>query len=194
MSLTNAEKQELWRERDQMVLTAPVAAIAGQFAAMADQNKLHKIARQLAAMADQNKLHEIARRIDEHLAKTRAASEQRKRQVAATPSEGMVELLHEVLSLRRKVSALERQVAAANLKQPVAGPSEEVAKLRAQNRELKARLRAVAEAKEGTVIMAAEDRREVLRCLHPDLARDSAEQRRLTKAFQIFNALPIHEI
>jgi hypothetical protein len=159
---------------------------------MADQNKL--FARQLAAMADQNKLYEIARRIDEHLAKTRAAFEQRKRQVAAAPSEGVLALLHEVVSLRRKVSALERQAAAANPEQPVAGPSEEVAKLRAQNRELKARLRAVSDAKQGTVFIAAADRREVLRCLHPDRARDPAEQRRLTKAFQIFNALPIHEI
>jgi hypothetical protein len=105
MPLTNAEKQERWRKRNQLVLTAPAAAIA----------------RQLAAMADQNKLYEIARRIDEHLAKTRAAFEQRKRQVAAAPSEGVLALLHEVVSLRRKVSALERQAAAANPEQPVAG-------------------------------------------------------------------------
>jgi hypothetical protein len=124
MPLTNAEKQERWRKRNQLVLTAPAAAIVRQLAAMADQNKLYEIARQLAAMADQNKLYEIARRIDEHLAKTRAAFEQRKRQVAAAPSEGVLALLHEVVSLRRKVSALERQAAAANPEQPVAGPRE----------------------------------------------------------------------
>jgi hypothetical protein len=161
---------------------------------MAEQNKLHQIARQLAAMADQNKLHEIARRIDELLAETRAASEQRNRRAAATPGEEVLALLHEVVSLRRKVSALERQAAAATSKQPVAGPSEEVAKLRAQNRELQSRLRALADAKQGTVFMAAADRREILRCLHPDGARDEAEQRQLTKAFQIFSALPIREI
>ena len=157
---------------------------------MADQNRLYEIARQLAAMGDQNKLQEIARRIDEHLARTRAESEQRKRQIAAAPSAGVLALLEEVDLLRRKVSALERQAAG----QPVAVPNEELAKLRAQNRDLQARLRAVADAKQGTVFISAADRREVLRCLHPDRGRDKAEQRRLTKAFQIFNALPIHEI
>lgn len=168
--------------------------IARQLAAMANQNKLHEIARQLAAMANQDKLHEIARRIDEHLAETHAASEQRKRRAAATPGEEVLALLREVVALRRKVGALERQAAAAKPKPPVGCPNEEMAKLRAQNRELQSRLRAVADAKQGAVFMTTEDRREILRCLHPDGARDQAEQRRLTKAFQIFNALSIREI
>jgi hypothetical protein len=71
------------------------------------------------------------------------------RRITGQPSsEGVLASLQEVILLR----ALERQAAG----QPVAVASEELAKLRAQNRELHARLRAVADARhcfyfEGTV-------------------------------------------
>jgi TolA-binding protein len=82
------------------------------------------------------------------------------------------------LSLREKVGALRLCAENKNL----------------ENENLKALFRGLTDAKNGTLFMAAADRREILRCLHPDAARDPAEQRRLTKAFQIFNALPIDEI
>jgi hypothetical protein len=45
MPLTNAEKQQRWRDRNVVVLTADATEIAGKLMDMADQPKLTKIAR-----------------------------------------------------------------------------------------------------------------------------------------------------
>jgi hypothetical protein len=73
----------------------------------------------------------------------------------------------------------------------ITGLRQEVTKLHAQNKQLRARIRAVAEAPTGTVFMAAGDRRKILRCLHPDSERDPARKKLLTEACTIFNGLPI---
>ena len=44
MALTNAEKQERWRERNQVVLTDPAKRIAAKLIAMDDEDKLRKVA------------------------------------------------------------------------------------------------------------------------------------------------------
>jgi hypothetical protein len=49
----------------------------------------------------------------------------------------------------------------------------------------------MAEAPQGTVFIAAGDRRKILRCLHPDSERDPARKKLLTEACAIFNGLPI---
>jgi hypothetical protein len=67
----------------------------------------------------------------------------------------------------------------------------EVTRLHAQIKQLRARLRPVAEAPKGTVFMAAADRRKILRCLHPDSENDPARKKLLTEACTIFNGLPI---
>ena len=43
MALTNAQKQERWRTRNQVVLTDPAKRIAAKLIAMADEAKLRKI-------------------------------------------------------------------------------------------------------------------------------------------------------
>jgi hypothetical protein len=43
MALTNAEKQQRWKERNQVVLTWPAEDIAGKLMDMEDQGKLRKI-------------------------------------------------------------------------------------------------------------------------------------------------------
>lgn len=45
MGLTNAERQQRWRERNVVVLTADARDIAGTLIDMADQSKLKKVAR-----------------------------------------------------------------------------------------------------------------------------------------------------
>ena len=44
MPLTNAQKQERWRTRNQVVLTDPAKRIAAKLIAMDDEDKLRKIA------------------------------------------------------------------------------------------------------------------------------------------------------
>ena len=44
MPLTNAQKQERWRTRNQVVLTDPAKRIAAKLIAMDDEAKLRKIA------------------------------------------------------------------------------------------------------------------------------------------------------
>ena len=44
MPLTNAQKQERWRERNQVVLTEPAKRIAAKLIAMDDEEKLRKVA------------------------------------------------------------------------------------------------------------------------------------------------------
>jgi hypothetical protein len=44
MALTNAEKQERWRKRNQVVLTDSAKRIAAKLIAMDDEAKLRKIA------------------------------------------------------------------------------------------------------------------------------------------------------
>ena len=44
MALTNAQKQERWRKRNQVVLTDPAKRIAAKLIAMDDEAKLRKIA------------------------------------------------------------------------------------------------------------------------------------------------------
>ena len=44
MALTNAQKQERWRTRNQVVLTDPAKRIAAKLIAMDDEAKLRKIA------------------------------------------------------------------------------------------------------------------------------------------------------
>jgi chromosome segregation ATPase len=121
---------------------------------------------------------------------------QRLKQRIAAAAELRRQANDEIEALREKVVSLALQLAQA--KDENLSLREKVGALRlclenrnSENENLKAFLR---DAKNGTLFMAAADRREILRCLHPDSARDPAEQRRLTKAFQIFNALPIDEI
>jgi len=68
---------------------------------------------------------------------------------------------------------------------------QEVTNQHAQIKQLRARLRAVAQAPKGTVCMAAADRHKILRCLHPDSVQDPARKKLLTEACTIFNGLPI---
>jgi TolA-binding protein len=105
----------------------------------------------------------------------------------------------EIEALREKVVSLALQLAQS--KDENLSLREKIGALRLcsenknfENENLKALLHELTDAKNGTLFMAAGDRREILRCLHPDSARDPAEQRRFAKAFQIFNALPIDEI
>ena len=44
MPLTNAQKQERWRTRNQVVLTDPAKRIAAKLIAMDDEDKLRKVA------------------------------------------------------------------------------------------------------------------------------------------------------
>ena len=44
MALSNAQKQERWRERNQIVLTDPAKRIAAKLIAMDDEDKLRKVA------------------------------------------------------------------------------------------------------------------------------------------------------
>ena len=44
MPLTNAEKQQRWRDRNVVVLTGDAKAIAEQLIGMSDQKKLRKVA------------------------------------------------------------------------------------------------------------------------------------------------------
>lgn len=69
--------------------------------------------------------------------------------------------------------------------------SEQMTKLRQQNAELRARLRAVVDARQGTLFISKSDHRAMLKALHPDTEPDPERTRVLAKAFQIFNALPI---
>jgi predicted RNase H-like nuclease (RuvC/YqgF family) len=126
-------------------------------------------------------------------------SQRLKQRIAAAARQQLAQANDEIKALRDKVVSLDLQLAQA--KDENFSLREKVGALRLcaenknlENENLKAGLRQVADAKTGTLFMAAADRREILRCLHPDSARDPAEQSRLTKAFQIFNALPIDEI
>jgi hypothetical protein len=80
-------------------------------------------------------------------------------------------------------------------------PSEVEARLRAENRLLRRRLRDTADKLNLTVDQATRtlymlpgDRRTLLRALHPDLEQDPARKRLLTRAAQIFNQLKIETI
>jgi hypothetical protein len=75
-----------------------------------------------------------------------------------------------------------------------ASASEGEVKLRAQIKELRMRLRRLADKERGEVYLLKSDRRIILRALHPDLEPDPARQKLLDRALQIFNALPIREI
>jgi len=44
MALTNAEKQERWRKRNQVVLTDSAKRIAAKLIAMPDEDKLRRVA------------------------------------------------------------------------------------------------------------------------------------------------------
>lgn len=106
----------------------------------------------------------------------------------------------EIKILRDKVVSLDLQLAQADNENISLRHKIGSLRLCAENKNLekenlKARLSELADAKNGTLFMAAADRREILRCLHPDFAPDDpAKQKQLTKAFQIFKAIPIDEV
>jgi regulator of replication initiation timing len=60
--------------------------------------------------------------------------------------------------------------------------------------EARARLRALAKSPVGKVFIPADNRRKILRCLHPDAVPDPALKKRYEEAFQIFSNLPYTEI
>lgn len=98
---------------------------------------------------------------------------------------------------REKNATLQRELAkapaAAKPKQQ-AKPDETEAKLRKEIRQLRQRLRNVAESGKGTLFISAADRRKIRAALHPNGATDPVRRKRLTEASQIFNNLPMSEI
>ena len=95
---------------------------------------------------------------------------------------------------RRFLDRLRQTGGDSRLRQELAELQRKNADLRQKNAELRRRLAAVTRAPRSTLFLKAGDRRKVLSALHPDRTQDPEHKRRLTVAFQIFNALPIREI
>lgn len=122
---------------------------------------------------------------------------------AAAGADGGAAAQARITALEKEVAALKRQLQAALTAAKTKAASttgatkpvdEQVARLRKQNAELRARLRATANAPRGTVFMARTDRRKILAALHPDHVADPALRKRAEEAFQIFTNLKIREV
>jgi chromosome segregation ATPase len=95
----------------------------------------------------------------------------------------------------RTIAQLRKQLAAAKAgaERSAYPADQEIAELKRKLREVRTRLRKIAEAPKGAVHMVNSDRRKILACLHPDRVPDD-QKRRYEQAFKAFAALPIHEI
>jgi hypothetical protein len=95
----------------------------------------------------------------------------------------------------REIARLRAAKLRAAKPRPPVSASEAEAKLRAQIRELRIRLRRLVERTSGReVYMLKSEWRTMMRVLHPDLELDPARKQLLTRASQIFNALSIREV
>jgi chromosome segregation ATPase len=210
MGLSNAERQQRWRERrDQEVasLRARVAELeaaggakpsrkpqATDAALQAENAALSARIRELEAenepmpRTDGALRREISRLRDD-LTKMKfqllMAQDDLKRQIqAGAPNPLVLALQHEIKSLKGKL---------AHEKAQALPPSEREAKLRETIRKLGSRLRKIVDRPpRGTLIMSRRDKLKIVKCLHVD-KRKALDETDLTEALQIWNGLNIRE-